>query len=120
MPVAAQSSDAGRFWGQWRGPDATGVARYGNPPTEWSETKNLRWKMEIPGRGSASPIVWGDKVFLLTALPLSDLVPQAAAADADQPPSVGRAAVAGAVAVGATVVPCGRSGASFCRDGDRS
>ena len=90
MPVAAQSSDAGRFWGQWRGPDATGVARYGNPPTEWSETKNLRWKMEIPGRGSASPIVWGDKVFLLTALPLSDLVPQAAAADADQPPSVGR------------------------------
>ena len=89
MPVAAQSSDAGRFWGQWRGPDATGVARYGNPPTEWSETKNLRWKMEIPGRGSASPIVWGDKIFLLTAVPLGDPVPQAAAADADQPPSVG-------------------------------
>ncbi len=90
MPVAAQSSDAWRFWGQWRGPDATGVARYGNPPTEWSETKNLRWKMEIPGRGSASPIVWGDKVFLLTAVPLGDPVPQTAAADADQPPSVGR------------------------------
>ena len=89
MPVAAQSSDAGRFWGQWREPDATGVARYGNPPTEWSETKNLRWKMEIPGRGSASPIVWGDKIFLLTAVPLGDPVPQAAAADADQPPSVG-------------------------------
>ena len=51
MPVAAQSSEAERFWGQWRGPDATGVARCGNPPTEWSETKNLRWKMEIPRSG---------------------------------------------------------------------
>ncbi len=90
MPMAAQSSDAERFWGQWRGPDATGVARHGNPPTEWSETKNIRWKVEIPGRGSASPIVWGDKVFLLTAVPLGDPVPQATAADARQPPPAGR------------------------------
>ena len=51
MPAVAQDSDAERFWGQWRGPDANGVARYGNPPTEWSETKNIRWKVEIPGRG---------------------------------------------------------------------
>ena len=79
MPAGAQSSDAERFWGQWRGPDATGVARHGNPPTEWSETKNIRWKVEIPGRGSASPIVWGDRVFLLTAVPVDDPVPQAAA-----------------------------------------
>ena len=90
MPAAAQSSDAERFWGRWRGPDATGVARYGNPPTEWSETKNIRWKVEIPGRGSASPIVWGDKVFLLTAVPLGDPVPQAAAADTGQQAPAGR------------------------------
>ena len=90
IPIAAQSSDAERFWGQWRGPDATGVARHGNPPIEWSETKNIRWKVEIPGRGSASPIVWGDKVFLLTAVPLGDPVPQATAADAPQPPPAGR------------------------------
>ena len=37
---------------------------------EWSETKNIRWKVEIPGRGSASPIVWGDRVFVLTAVPV--------------------------------------------------
>jgi len=68
-PVAAQSS-TDRFWGQWRGPEASGVARFGNPPIEWSETTNVAWKVEVPGRGSASPIVWGDKVFLLTAVPV--------------------------------------------------
>ena len=88
IPAVAQDSDAERFWRQWRGPDANGVARYGDPPTEWSETKNIRWKVEIPGRGSASPIVWGDKVFLLTAVLLGDPVPQAASADAPhQPPA---------------------------------
>ena len=90
IPAAAQSSDAERFWGQWRGPDATGVARYGNPPTEWSETRNIRWKVEIPGRGSASPIVWDDKVFLLTAVPVGDPVPPAASADAPPTPPAGR------------------------------
>ena len=59
-----------RFWPQWRGPYATGVSRRANPPTEWSETKNIRWKVEIPGRGSGSPVVWGDRLFLLSALPV--------------------------------------------------
>ncbi|HEX4997136.1 MAG TPA: PQQ-binding-like beta-propeller repeat protein [Terriglobia bacterium] len=58
-----------RFWPQWRGPYATGVSKTADPPLEWSETKNIRWKIEIPGRGSSSPIVWGDRVFLLTAVP---------------------------------------------------
>ncbi|MEE2637805.1 MAG: hypothetical protein VYE68_11305, partial [Acidobacteriota bacterium] len=49
--TAAQSSDVDRFWGQWRGPDATGVARFGDPPTQWSETHNVAWKVEVPGRG---------------------------------------------------------------------
>src|SRR5262245_37920001 len=57
-------------WAQWRGPYASGVSRSANPPLEWSETKNVRWKVEVPGRGSASPIVWGDRVFLLSAVPI--------------------------------------------------
>lgn len=61
-----------RFWPQWRGPDATGVARHATPPLEWSETKNIRWKVEIPGRGSASPVVWGNQLFLLTAVPIGN------------------------------------------------
>ena len=66
---AATDPVAERFWPQWRGPFATGVSKSADPPIEWSETKNIRWKIEIPGRGSASPVVWGDRVFVLTAVP---------------------------------------------------
>jgi outer membrane protein assembly factor BamB len=55
-------------WHQWRGPEATGVAPHGDPPIEWSDMKNIQWKVAIPGRGSASPIVWGDRIFVLTAI----------------------------------------------------
>jgi outer membrane protein assembly factor BamB len=66
----AQQTDMSRFWAQWRGPHATGVSSTANPPLEWSETKNIKWKVEIPGRGSSSPIVWGDRVFVMTAVPV--------------------------------------------------
>ena len=61
-------SDFERYWPRWRGPEATGVAPYGDPPVEWDENKNVRWKIEIPGKGHASPIVWGDKIFVTTAI----------------------------------------------------
>src|SRR5262245_37013903 len=67
--IAAANPEAEKYWPQWRGPQATGVAVNGNPPVAWSETKNVRWKVEIPGRGSSSPVVWGDRLFLLTAVP---------------------------------------------------
>jgi outer membrane protein assembly factor BamB len=67
--LALQNPGAERFWGQWRGPYATGVSQHSDPPIEWSETKNIRWKQQIPGRGNASPVVWNDRVFLLTAIP---------------------------------------------------
>ena len=57
-----------RNWPQWRGPLATGEAPHGNPPVEWSETKNIRWKIPIPGKGLASPVVWEDRIFILTAV----------------------------------------------------
>lgn len=55
-------------WHQWRGPDATGASLAANPPLTWSEDENLRWKVEVEGSGSSTAIVWGDRVFLLTAL----------------------------------------------------
>jgi len=72
MLAATIASDGAgeRFWPQWRGPHATGVSRHATPPIEWSETKNVRWKVEIPGRGSSSPVVWGDYLFLLSAVPV--------------------------------------------------
>ena len=49
----------------------SGVSATARAPTAWSESKNIRWKVEIPGRGSASPIVWGNRVYVLTAEPLA-------------------------------------------------
>jgi outer membrane protein assembly factor BamB len=66
---AAPDTTAERYWPQWRGPHATGVSKTADPPVEWSETKNIRWKVEVPGRGSGTPVIWGDKVFVLTAVP---------------------------------------------------
>lgn len=60
-------------WPQWRGPLATGEAPDGNPPTRWSETENVRWKVAIPGSGASTPIVWGDTIYLQTAVPIGDL-----------------------------------------------
>jgi outer membrane protein assembly factor BamB len=68
--LAAVDPEAEKYWPQWRGPHATGAAVSGNPPAEWSESRNVRWKVEIPGRGSSSPVVWGDKLFLLSAVPV--------------------------------------------------
>lgn len=77
MLSAAADNDAARpqdYWPQWRGPLATGVSPSGKPPIEWSETKNVRWKTLIPGKGHSTPIVWGDRVFLTTAVPLGDAI----------------------------------------------
>ena len=54
-------------WGQWRGPLATGAAPKADPPVEWGETKNIRWKTKLPGLGHSSPVVWGSLVFVTTA-----------------------------------------------------
>ena len=62
------SSSYNHNWPQWRGPEASGVAPTGNPPIEWSETKNVKWKIEIPGKGHSTPIIWEDKIFVTTAI----------------------------------------------------
>ena len=66
----AQDLNGGAHWPQWRGPLANGVATTATPPLEWSETSNVRWKVEIPGRGSSTPVVWGDRLYLSTAIPV--------------------------------------------------
>ena len=66
---AAPDTTSEKYWPQWRGPYATGVSKTADPVVEWSETKNIRWKVEIPGRGSGTPVIWGDKVFVLSAVP---------------------------------------------------
>lgn len=69
----AATAEGEQNWGHWRGPEANGAAPKGaNPPVEWSETRNVAWKLPLPGRGHSSPIVWGDRVFLTSAIPIGE------------------------------------------------
>ncbi|MDA8563869.1 PQQ-binding-like beta-propeller repeat protein [Mariniblastus sp.] len=55
-------------WPQWRGPDGTGVAAAGEYPMTFSKSKNVKWKVELPGRGSSTPAVWGESIFVTCAI----------------------------------------------------
>ena len=52
----------------WRGPLGTGVCLEKKLPTEWSATRNVKWKVALPERGNSSPVVWGGKVFVTQAI----------------------------------------------------
>ena len=66
-------------WHQWRGPHNNGVAE-GDAPTNFSATDKVKWKIAIPGKGNSTPVVWGDVIYLTTAI--AQDTPQA---DAPQP-----------------------------------
>ena len=72
VATSTLADDALDNWGQWRGPLSTGVAPNGDPPTKWSETENVRWKTRLSGSGHATPVVWGDRIFLTTAIPYGE------------------------------------------------
>ena len=63
LPAAAADN-----WHHWRGPNADGSAPNADPPTKWDAKTNIAWKADLPGKGSATPVVWGDRVFVLTAV----------------------------------------------------
>ena len=63
-PAAAAAGN----WHHWRGPTGNGVSPDANPPVSWSPSKGVVWKVALPGRGSASPVVWGDRIFVSTAV----------------------------------------------------
>jgi len=58
-------------WPAWRGPAGNGVAST-EAPTKWSDEENVRWMIELPGRGMSTPIVWGERLYLTTAVPTGE------------------------------------------------
>lgn len=58
----------GENWPGWRGPRGDGTSLEKNVPVRWSATENIVWKVPIPGKGHASPIVWNDRIFVVTAI----------------------------------------------------
>ena len=67
-PSSATSTSEQGHWPQWRGPFFSGVARTA-APIEFGDTKNVKWKVAIPGRGFSTPVIWGERIFLTTAVP---------------------------------------------------
>jgi outer membrane protein assembly factor BamB len=65
--IVSDQSVSAQNWPQWRGPLATGEAQSGNPPIEWSEQKNVRWKIRLSGTGHSTPAVWGNTIFVTAA-----------------------------------------------------
>ena len=59
--------EARKYWSRWRGPSGQGLVEGRSYPDSWSATENVLWKVEVPGRGNSSPIVWKDRIFLTTA-----------------------------------------------------
>jgi hypothetical protein len=54
-------------WPHWRGPDNNGVARHDKLPIIWSESKNLVWKLPLPGKAGSTPVIWGEHIFLTSS-----------------------------------------------------
>jgi outer membrane protein assembly factor BamB len=68
--AAVLATAASADWPKWRGPADNGVAP-GDAPLRWSDTENIKWKTAIPGRGFSSPVIWKDRIFLTTAVPVA-------------------------------------------------
>jgi outer membrane protein assembly factor BamB len=75
--VATQviGADSAANWPQFRGPGALGVSDHANLPDRWSTNENVAWKVEVPGRGWSSPIVWGERVFVTTTVSAGEVEP---------------------------------------------
>ena len=58
----------GENWPSWRGPQGTGISSEKNLPVKWSTNQNVRWRVDLPGPGNSSPIVWGKRVFITQAV----------------------------------------------------
>ena len=75
-PALLAAENVKDSWHQWRGPNNNGVAE-GDAPLHFSDTENVKWKITIPGKGNSTPVIWGDTIFLTTAVP-TEPVPEAA------------------------------------------
>jgi len=75
-------------WPHWRGPNDDGMAR-GDAPLHWSDDEHIAWKVNVPGKGNSSPVVWGNRIFLTTAVPTGKPAEPAATTAGDEGPGGG-------------------------------
>src|SRR5262245_58966696 len=65
--IAPPPGDGGAHWPRWRGPTGQGLAVGTGYPDRWSDTDNVLWAVDLPGRGNSSPVIWGERIFLTTS-----------------------------------------------------
>lgn len=87
--VQGAAPEADQTWPQFRGPLGTGAAPSATPPIEWSADKNIRWKAKIAGSGTSTPVVWGNQIFLLTAIPTGKKIESAEQPASETAPNPG-------------------------------
>jgi outer membrane protein assembly factor BamB len=73
LALVCRSAARAENWPQWRGPENNGVSSEKNIPATWSKTDNVAWRLPLPGPAGATPIIWGNDIFL-TSVDGSDLV----------------------------------------------
>jgi outer membrane protein assembly factor BamB len=74
--TAEISDGGGKNWPQWRGPGSQAISSTKGLPDIWSERENLNWKVAIPGTGYSQPAVWGNRIFVTTAIPQGEELPE--------------------------------------------
>ena len=76
--ISAGLSEEIHYWNQWRGPNMDGTYHEANPPIKWSErgknSVNVKWKTKITGSGHSSPVIWGNRIFLLSAIEVGEKI----------------------------------------------
>jgi outer membrane protein assembly factor BamB len=65
LPFLASAAN----WPHWRGPNHDGLSAEVNLPSKWSATENILWRLPLPGAGSSTPVIWGERIFLTSAAP---------------------------------------------------
>lgn len=88
LALASQGRAFENNWPNWRGPNFDGSLEGVEPPTNWSDSQNIQWKVAVPGRGSGSPVVWDGQIILLAAVDTGERPEGAVAPEAPtQPPA---------------------------------
>jgi outer membrane protein assembly factor BamB len=68
LPLLATSPAEPDDWPQWRGRDGAGIGRGTGYPAAWTATEHIAWKTAVPGKGHSSPVLWGNRLFITTAI----------------------------------------------------
>ncbi len=67
VAMIAVEGEGAKYWSRWRGPSGQGLVADSGYVDRWSDTENVRWKTKLDSTGNGSPIVWGNRIFLVVA-----------------------------------------------------